>query len=70
MKVAAHLSEEDIKQAIVNYLRMQGFNTTVDKVSLSFPRPEHPSGPETFSASAECESKPQVTYRGPNGIVS
>jgi hypothetical protein len=64
MKVNANLSSDDVKEAIVDFLRKKGFNTTVDKVGFFFPVPDHPDGREAFSAFAECDSKPQTLYRG------
>lgn len=67
MKVVASLTQGDLKAAVAEYLKNDGFNTVAENVQIYVSRDER-SGDDTFTASAECDSTPvkpnKPVYRG------
>lgn len=62
MKVTANLTQDDLQQAVIEYLRRKGFNTTT--VNFHVTKEDRQFGVDSIEASALCDTKPQTTYRG------
>lgn len=63
MKVTANLTQGDLKDAVVQYLRQRGFSVVPENVQFHLIRGDRPGESDTYTASAACEVKPQTTYR-------
>lgn len=68
MKVVANLTQGDLKAAVAEYLKNNGFNTVPENVHFNMTRGDRPGEVDTFTASAECDSTPvkpnKPVYRG------
>lgn len=64
MKVVANLTQGDLKDAVVQYLKLRGFSVVPENVQFHLVRGDRPGESDSYTASAACEMKPQTTYRG------
>jgi hypothetical protein len=64
MKVTASLTQDDLKDAVVQYLKQRGFNVVPENISFHHVRGDRLGESDSYTASAACEMKPQTTYRG------
>ena len=62
MKVTAYLTQADLHQAVTNYLKLKGFNTSAIKFHVT--KEDREFVVDSIEASAICDTKPQTTYRG------
>ena len=63
MKVTANLTQGDLKDAVVQYLKLRGFSVVPENVQFHHVRSDRPGESDSYTASAACEMKPQTTYR-------
>lgn len=64
MKVAANLTQNDIREAVSEYLMRKGFTSEPSKITFHFTRGDRPYDSDELTATAECEMKPKTTFRG------